>query len=222
MRRVSLIALFVTGFLGFAATAATAAPIVLDFEGIPDQTAIGDFYNGVGGPNYGIVFAGDTLALVDEDAGGGGSFANEPSPDTIMFFLEDPGFVNVAAGFTTSLFFYYTAAEAGIVNIYEGLNGTGNLLASIPLIENADVPCTGDPTGDFCHFDLIGTTFLGTARSVDFGGTANVTGYDNVEFGSVNSGTTPVPEPATMLLLGTGAVAVFRNIRVQRRRRAVR
>ena len=48
-------------------------------------------------------------------------------------------------------------------------------------------------------------TFAGTALSIDFGGTANQTGYDNITFGS----DTPcagncVPEPASLALFGLG------------------
>ena len=67
---------------------ASSAVIVLTFEGVGDLNPVGEFYNGVGGPDYGISFSPETLALVDSDAGGNGNFANEPSPSTVMFFLE--------------------------------------------------------------------------------------------------------------------------------------
>ena len=40
------------------------------------------------------------------------------------------------------------------------------------------------------------------ARSIEFRGTANQTGYDNITFGSDVSGR--VPEPASLALLGLG------------------
>jgi hypothetical protein len=72
-----------------------ALPIVLDFEGLQNVEAVEDFYNGGLGGNgsgpgtdFDIVFGDSALAVIDVDAGGGGNFANEPSPDTILFFLS--------------------------------------------------------------------------------------------------------------------------------------
>lgn len=65
---------------------ASAAITVLDFEGVGDNNAVGNFYNGGAGTNYGVSFSGPTLALIDLDAGGSGNFASEPSPNTVMLF----------------------------------------------------------------------------------------------------------------------------------------
>ena len=56
--------------------------------------------------------------------------------------------------------------------------------------------------------------FAGTAMSIDFGGTANQTGYDNITFGSSTPGT---PEPGTLALLALGALALGATRRKQRR-----
>ena len=78
---------------------AAAAVVVLDFEGIGNGNPVGNFYNGGAGTNYGVQFSPATLALVDSDAGGSGNFANEPSADTIMFFLDsNNAILDVAAG----------------------------------------------------------------------------------------------------------------------------
>jgi len=200
---------------------AASAVVVLDFEGIPNQTAVGNFYNGGAGTNYGVSFSPATLALIDADAGGGGNFANEPSPNTIMFFLQaNNAFVNVAAGFTTGFSFFYTSSTAASVNVYDGENGTGNLLATLNLSAQHTVNCTGDPSGTFCNWTAIGVTFAGTAKSINFGGTANQTGFDDITFGSATpgNGNGNVPEPGTLALLAVSLVgAGFAARRRQRR-----
>ncbi len=180
---------------------AAAAVTVLDFEGIADNTAVGNFY----APEY--IFSADTLALIDADAGGNGNFGNEPSPDTIMFFLNASNAVlDVTNGFDTGFSFFYTSSTAATVNVWSGLGATGNLLASLNLNAQHTDNCAGDPGGTFCNFDAIGVNFAGTAFSIDFGGTANQTGFDDITFGSATAG--GVPEPATwaFMIFGFGAI----------------
>jgi len=95
------------------ALTANAAPIVLTFEGLQNYESIGGFYSGgagslgSSGPNLGITFSTNTLAIIDADAGGSGNFGGEPSPSTIMFFLEgDSAIMNVLAGFDTGFSFF--------------------------------------------------------------------------------------------------------------------
>ncbi len=182
---------------------ASAAIIVLDFEGVGNSVPVGNFYNGGGGPNYGVEFSPATLAIVDSDAGGGGNFANEPSPDTIMFFLDaNNAILNFAAGFDTGFSFFYTSSTAASVNVYDGVNGSGNLLGTLNLNAQHTSGCTGDPNGTFCNWTPVGVNFAGIAKSIDFGGTANQTGFDDITFGSAEPGRTPVP--ATLALFGLG------------------
>lgn len=205
--------LILAGFLGsaFLATTAIAAPVVLDFEGLQDQEQILDFYNGgtgsagSSGPNIGVGFGAGALALIDSDAGGTGNFANEPSADTIAFWLSGASLVmNVAAGFDTGFSFFYTSSTAAAVTIYDGLNATGNILGVINLVgQHTANGCTGDPNGTFCNWDAIGVAFAGTAFSVDFSGTANQTGYDDITLFSDTPGGR-IPEPGTLALLGIG------------------
>lgn len=198
-------------------SSAQAAPVVLTFEGTTSLSAVNDFYNGgtdaagASGVNYGINFSTTSLALLDADAGGSGNFANEPSPSTILFFLSGgAATMNVNAGFTTGFSFFYTSSAAGFVNVYEGLGGTGALLATLNLTANND-NCVGDPTGSFCNFSPVGVSFAGTARSVDFGGSADNIGFDNITLGAAIPGGT-VPEPGTLGLLGLAALG-FASLR---------
>ena len=201
----------------FICTAALASPIVLTFEGLGDLEPINDFYNGgtggfgSSGTNYGISFTSDSLAIISGAAGGSGNFSGNPSGSTIAFFLTGAGdTMNVAAGFDTGFSFFYSSSTAGSVTVWSGLNGTGTLLGSVFLTANfSNSPC--GPYGAFCHWDPSGVSFSGTAMSAIFSGTANQVGFDDITLGSATPGT--VPEPASLLLLGTGVVGGIRVIR---------
>ena len=213
--------------LAMAAAPASADVIVLTFEGAGDQAMIDDFYNGGtdsqghAGTNFGVEFNANALSLIDADAGGDGNFANEPTPDTILFFLSGTAILNYAAGFDTGFSFFYTSSTAATVNVYDGLNATGNLIGSINLLAQSSDNCTGDPTGGFCNWTAGGVAFAGTAKSIDFGGTTNQTGYDNITFGSERPGTgNPIPEPATWALM-IGGFAMAGSVLRRRRARAV-
>lgn len=178
------------GFVFLLPLLATAQTKVLDFEGLGNFEPINQFYNGGTGGNgsgpgvnYGISFSSNSLAIIDSDAGGGGNFGGEPSPDTVLFFQTGTALMNVPAGFTTGFSFYYSAVNSpGIVVIYDGANATGNVLATInlPTTPNNGAP---DPTGSFSPFVPVGVSFSGTARSVDFGGTVNQIAFDNLTLG---------------------------------------
>jgi hypothetical protein len=201
--------IYLTALAGaaIALSAPASAVTVLTFEGIADNTAVGNFY----APDY--IFSDDTLALVDADAGGGGNFANEPSPNTIMFFLNaNNAVLNVPAGFDTGFSFFYTSSTAATVTVYDGLDATGNVLGTIDLDAQHTRGCTGDPTGTFCNWTAIGVAFAGTAMSIDFGGTANQTGYDNITFGSDRPGGA-VPEPTTWAMMIGGLALVGASMR---------
>ena len=188
-----------------AATAGLqASTIVLDFEGLQNDEPIQNYYNGgLGGfgsgpgPDYDLVWGNNALALIDADAGGTGNFGGEPSPDTIMYFLSGSAVLDVPSGFTTGFSLFYTAISSpGLITVWDGPNATGNILATLnlPLTPNNGAP---DPNGSFSPLVPIGVAFAGTALSIDFGGTANQIGYDNITFGSeIPDGA--VPEPSTV------------------------
>lgn len=201
---------------------AKASVIQLTFEGLQDLESINGFYNGgtgslgSAGPNLGVAFSSNALAVIDTDAGGSGNFGGEPTPDTIMFFLDGNPFMDVAAGFTTGFSTYYSAIGfAGSLTIYDGLTGTGNILATLilPVTPSNGAP---DPNGAFSPLVPIFVAFSGTAKSVVFGGVENQIGFDNVTFGSINPGPA-VPEPSTLTLLSLGAVGIAISARRRRR-----
>lgn len=174
-------------------SAAQAVTITLGFEGVGNQNAVENFYNTTP-QDFDIVFSPNSLALVDIDAGGTGNFANETSPDTVLIFLQgSASTLNALNGFDTGFSFYYSSSNSlGSIKVYDGLNATGNVLATLnlPVTPRA----AGDPNGeDNSSFVPIGVSFSGTAKSIDFGGTANQIGFDNVTFGSVIPGADPSP-----------------------------
>jgi hypothetical protein len=168
---------------------------VLTFEGLQNLEPIQQFYNGGAGgfgsvgPDYNIVFGDDSLALVDADSGGSGNIANEPSGNTVAFFLDgDDVVMNSLTGFQDGFSFFYSSQFAASVTVYDGPDATGNVLATIPLVAQHDDGCSGDPNGTFCNWTPVGVTFVGTARSVSFGGTANQVVFDDITLGSETPG----------------------------------
>lgn len=202
---------------------------VLTFEGIlrPGQqnAPIGNYYNGGAGPNYGIEFSPNALAICLNTLttfcsnGSRGGQGDPASQFTGLFFLSGSNtFMNRSAGFTDGFSFFYTAVNSpGAFSVWSGLNGTGTLLASLTLPTTPRGPCPGY-NADFCPFVPRGVGFAGVAKSVTFAGVANQIAFDDVTFGSQVPGSV-VPEPASMILLGTGLVGVFGVAR--RRRNAV-
>ncbi len=214
-------------------TLANAAVITLDFEGAGDEVALQSFYgggtaaDGASGTDFGVEFSDNALSIIDRDAGGSGNFGNEPTPDTVLFFLTgSAATLNFPTGFDTGFSFFYSAINnPGSIQVFDGIDAMGNILATLELPVTPEEE--GDPDGQFNVFVPIGVDFEGTARSIDFGGTINQIAFDNITFGAVEPGDTggmmeepnvpPIPLPAglPLLLAGLGALGL-----VARRRAA--
>ena len=175
-----------------AAQTCTPVPI-LTFEGLRDNEPIFNYYNGGyggngsgPGPNYGITFGGESLALISYLSGGSGNSSNNPSGVTSAYFVNGSGVImNVAAGFTTGFSVYYSAAsQPGAVTVYDGLNGTGNVLATVTLAVNG----SNCGAATYSCWTAAGASFKGIAKSVNFSGSANYIGFDNITIGSVTPG----------------------------------
>ncbi len=200
------------------AVGASAAVITLDFEGVGSGAAVLNFYNGGtdsqgnSGINYGVAFNNNALALRESDPTA--NFALAPSPETAMFFLTGSAILNYAPGFTGGFSFWYTTvAFTGSVRIFDGLNASGNLLGVINLAALGTGPSPGNPFSNWAIGSLALTT---TARSVDFGGTVNAVGYDNITFGSTNPTPQPVSLPGSLALVGLGLAALAASTRRRR------
>lgn len=220
------------------ATPAAADVVVLDFEGVNSSYPSGfafiqDYYNGgtssdgTSGTDYGVNFSANAQAICLNTIGTScsntsrGGLGDPGSQLGGLFFLSGTEtFLNFEGGFDTGFSFNYVSlSQPGTVNVYDGLNGTGNILATLSLDPNAG-SCPGYSAA-FCPFSPIGVLFGGTALSIGFGGVANQIVFDDITFGSDIPGGNAVPEPATwaMMLMGFGAAGVA--MRRRRRRDAL-
>lgn len=158
----------------------------IDFEGLGDNQEIGTVS---GEPN--VTFATGWLALIDADAGGSGNFANEPSPDTVAYVPAGAyGPIDFDEGVQFAQFFYVASAISLPVTLtaFDGPGGTGNEVDSVQgdtIGTDFDgAPCTGDPSGNFCLFDILTLAAdTNNIRSVVISGAVpNQFAFDDMEY----------------------------------------
>lgn len=209
--------------IALAAAPSKAAVVSLNFEGINSTYPSGyaqvlEFYNGgnssdgTTGTNYGISFGSNALAIclnsttVTCSNTSRGGLGDPNSQRGGLFFLDgSETFLNYSSGFTTGFSFNYVGQRAGSVDVYDGLNGTGNLLGSVALSPNGS-NCPAYSSSGFCPFQAAGITFNGIGRSISFGGVANQIVFDDVTFGSQRPGNVPEPSAWALLIVGFGTV----------------
>lgn len=208
----------------------SASVIVLDFEKIEpypgsSSTFINDYYNGgtssngSSGTNYGVSFSSNalnvclnTLQVSCTNTSRGGQGNPNSQLGGLFFLTGSQTYMNFAAGFSTGFSFFYSAVnQAGSVSVYDGLNGTGNLLATLGLTVTPS-DCPAGYSAGFCTFKAIGVAFSGVAKSVSFAGAANQIVFDDVTFGSATPDNprdpVDVPAPGMLALFGLGLFAV--------------
>ncbi len=189
----------------------TSEVTTLTFEGCGNMAGVGDYYNGGAGGNYGITWSANSLSLISASAGGGGNFCDNSTPPTCLFFTDGVGAnMSVAAGFTTGFSFYYSSAAIITITVWDGPDGTGNILTTQVFPANNNTTAGPQYTCNcgltFCHWDPVGVAFAGTAKSVTFGGAQNQCGFDDVTLGASSPLVLPtVVTTAATAITGTGA-----------------
>lgn len=189
-----------------AACPAFAANTLIDFEGVTSFASIADYYNGgtdsagASGTNLGISFSPSALALSNDDLGP--YFSNAPTPGTVMFATDASALMNVGTGFANEVSFYYSAASSAfdVVTIYAGLDGTGAVLGSFSLSQNAQLGGCSDSA--FCHWQRISLSFDGVAHSMSLGGNAGNVAFDNLTISAV-------PEAPMSAMLAIGGISML-------------
>jgi len=166
--------------------AGPAACNLIDFEGMGNDVPIGVVPGAVT-----VTFGTSWYSLIDSDAGGGGNFANEPSPSTGAYFPFDDNDIRITLTPPVQyLEFFYSAAAIGLpvtVTAYDSNDNVvdsevGNTIGT----DYDGANCTGDPNGNFCSWSVITLTAASDNISyVTISGPPaipNFFGIDNLQF----------------------------------------
>jgi hypothetical protein len=147
---------------------------VVTFGGLKNLEFIDQYYDGGNGSlgsgpgkNLGVQFTANAQIIVSASKGGSGNFIDNPGAYPVMFFQTGQNITMTATnGIETALWFYYSAIESGVATIYEGPNGTGNILASVTLTPNN----SGCSTYKLCVWSAVGAPLSVAAASITFAG----------------------------------------------------
>jgi len=140
----------------------------ITFEGLADLAAVPPI-EGINSPGW--------LSLIDYDAGGNGNFANEPSPQTIMFWLGgDPSIVLDKPA--SKVEFYYSTSVTLIVTAFDKDNHQIAQITRPPNFQGGP----GDPNGDYSGWTALTVLVPGKKiKRLNVVGGPNYTGFDNLK-----------------------------------------
>jgi subtilisin family serine protease/N-acetylneuraminic acid mutarotase len=161
----------VSGAFNVTTLSNDATSVTMTFEGLTDGEIVGDYYNGGygydyntrlpksgPGPNYGVVFSTNIQTGINTN-----SWRGEPTPHTAIGFQQGGAWINVPNGFTGGLSLYYGNVNSlKKIYIYDGLNRTGNILATL------EFSTTSKDSDGAWLIVYKSVNFTGTARSIDF------------------------------------------------------
>lgn len=201
MRATSkLLALILAGAL----QPAVAGVVSVDFEDLTSFVQVGDRYAGKG-----LSFVGDAWGAVSgiqpcagvarftRDGSCGGLLlaqlpTDEPRTDKSSFTL------NFAGGFVTNFSFVYSAlADSDVlVELYDGRDGQGNLLAAVG---DLDARNCANSAVQFCEWQNRSVGFAGTALSLRITGFDQTLMLDDLNFVTPTAGS-DLPEPGGVAL----------------------
>ena len=195
-KRVLLLALLAS-LVTLGASRALAETFTLNFCGLQNDEQVLNYYDGgfgsLGsgpGPDYGITFTPSFLAIEGIPPYG---------PDRVGLLDGSTATMDVSDGFTTPFSFYYEASDdSGLVTVWSGPDGTGTMLDSFALMPAA-------------NWNPAAADFEGTAMSVVFSGTP-----DAIRFDVITNAGNVIPEPSSLLLLGTGLAGLAMGFRRRR------
>jgi len=188
VRKVHLSLIALLPLLSLAAPLAAQTKGTVTFSGLKDLEFINNYYNGgtgsLGsgpGKDFQLEFTTNAQAIVSASKHGSGNYINNPGGSPVMFFGTGTSVVvNSIAGIDTAVWFFYSALQQGTVTIYDGPNGTGNILANVALTLNN----SGCNTYKLCVWSPVGVPLSTTARSIRFSGAPNFLGIGAIHLGT--------------------------------------
>jgi len=168
------------------------------------------------GPDLGIIFSNNAQTIISAANGGSGNFTNNPGNYPVMFSQNGDIILDATkstdGGILTALWFYYSALQPGATTVYDGPNGTGNVLASITLSDNN----SGCNTYKLCVWTPVAVPLItgsGSAKagSIRFSGVSDYFAIGTIHMGQSLSTATTVavttsqgaPPPPCQLITAT-------------------
>src|SRR5215470_15294180 len=112
--KLKLLPFLAAGLL--AAAPASAASVLIDFEGPVSFDPVGSFY-----ASQGVVFGLDALEVKNDS--NFTFYSGAPSPLGVMSPVGPSATMNVAPGFFGTASFFYSSNAAGGVGLWSGLDG---------------------------------------------------------------------------------------------------